>query len=122
MLPSSPTRQAPRGAFALWSNDSLDEVYAKVLQHHFTHVNVEVVAFPNPLQGGRSTNTVYWAQNAKRRSDGKFPSPESWIRSRGCGDACDFFCVITSGIAGIRFANYETGFPRRGCTAGEPRL
>ncbi len=57
---------APRGVFALWSNDQPDEVYAKVLQHHFTHVNVEVVAFPNPLQGGSSTNTVYLAQNARR--------------------------------------------------------
>lgn len=57
---------APRGVFALWSNDQPDEVYARVLQHHFTHVHVEVVAFPNPLQVGRSTNTVYLAQNARR--------------------------------------------------------
>jgi spermidine synthase len=56
----------PEGVFALWSNDQPDEDYAKVLQRHFAHVNVEVVAFPNPLQGGNSTNTVYLAKSAAR--------------------------------------------------------
>lgn len=56
----------PEGVFALWSNDQPDEDYAQVLQRHFAHVNVEVVAFPNPLQGGNSTNTVYLAKSAAR--------------------------------------------------------
>lgn len=49
------------GVFALWSNDPPDEEYAQVLQRHFVDVRSEVVSFPNPLQGGHSTNTVYLA-------------------------------------------------------------
>lgn len=52
----------PEGVFALWSNDPPDEEYVQVLQRHFANVRSEVVSFPNPLQGGHSTNTVYLAQ------------------------------------------------------------
>jgi len=56
----------PGGVFALWSNDPPDEEYVQVLQRHFTNVHSQVVSFPNPLQGGHSTNTVYLAQAAGR--------------------------------------------------------
>jgi len=37
-----------------------------VLQNHFPKVSTDVVVFPNPLQGGTSTNTIYVAQVAGR--------------------------------------------------------
>lgn len=55
---------APEGVFALWSNDQPDEDYVRVLQNHFPKVSTDVVVFPNPLQGGTSTNTIYVAQVA----------------------------------------------------------
>jgi hypothetical protein len=47
------------GVFALWSNDPPDEDYLTVLAEVFTDVRAEIVRFPNPIQGGTSTNTVY---------------------------------------------------------------
>ncbi len=51
----------PGGVFALWSNDPPDPDYTAVLEGAFETVSAEVVSFPNPLQGGSSTNTVYVA-------------------------------------------------------------
>ncbi len=51
----------PGGVFSLWSNDPPDEDYLDVLSGSFANVKAEVVSFPNPLQGGESTNTVYVA-------------------------------------------------------------
>ena len=52
----------PGGVYALWSNDPPDEGYLRVLGEAFVDVTAEVVAFPNPLQGRESTNTVYLAR------------------------------------------------------------
>jgi spermidine synthase len=51
----------PGGVFALWSNDPPDDGYLAVLAAVFDDVEARVVSFPNPLQGGESTNTVYLA-------------------------------------------------------------
>jgi spermidine synthase len=51
----------PGGVFALWSNDPPDDGYLAVLASVFDDVEARVVSFPNPLQGGESTNTVYLA-------------------------------------------------------------
>lgn len=51
----------PGGVYALWSNDPPDPEHLAVLREVFTDVVAEVVEFPNPLQGGTSTNTVYLA-------------------------------------------------------------
>jgi spermidine synthase len=51
----------PGGVFALWSNDPPDDGYLAVLTAVFDDVEARVVSFPNPLQGGESTNTVYLA-------------------------------------------------------------
>ena len=50
-----------RGSVALWSNDPPDPDYTAVLEGAFERVRAEVISFPNPLQGGSSTNTVYVA-------------------------------------------------------------
>ena len=52
----------PGGVYALWSNDPPDQGYLDVLTEVFVDVSAEVVAFPNPLQGRESTNTVYLAR------------------------------------------------------------
>jgi len=49
------------GVFSLWSNDPPDAGYLDVLAGAFARARAEVVTFPNPLQGGESTNTVYVA-------------------------------------------------------------
>jgi len=54
------------GVFALWSNDPPDEEYLQVLRGTFPRVSSHVVSFPNPLQGGEATNTVYVAQMGER--------------------------------------------------------
>lgn len=51
----------PGGVYALWSNDPPDEEYLTTLRSVFAGVAAEVVRFPNPLQGGTATNTVYLA-------------------------------------------------------------
>lgn len=52
----------PEGVFALWSNDPPDGDYLAVLLEAFESARAEIVSFPNPLQGGYSTNTVYLAR------------------------------------------------------------
>jgi spermidine synthase len=51
----------PGGVFALWSNDPPEDAFTGVLSKVFAEVRAEVVAFDNPLQGRKSTNTVYVA-------------------------------------------------------------
>ena len=58
-------RLRPGGVFSLWSNDPPDDDYLGVLGAVFVEVTAEVVSFDNPLQGGRSTNTVYLATTAR---------------------------------------------------------
>ncbi|MEU8959088.1 spermidine synthase [Streptomyces sp. NPDC048518] len=52
----------PDGVFALWSNDPPDDEFQAVLAEVFPKTESHVVDFPNPLQGGDATNTVYSAQ------------------------------------------------------------
>jgi spermidine synthase len=54
----------PDGVFAMWSNDPPDPAFAQVLEKVFVSVRAEVVAFPNPLLGRDSSNTVYLARAA----------------------------------------------------------
>ncbi|WP_026124502.1 hypothetical protein [Nocardiopsis baichengensis] len=49
------------GVFALWSNDAPDEEFTSLLSQVFASARAEEVRFPNPLQGGESSNTVYVA-------------------------------------------------------------
>jgi spermidine synthase len=51
----------PGGVFALWSDDPPDAEFEAVLAEAFTESRAQVVAFPNPLTGGQSANTVYVA-------------------------------------------------------------
>jgi spermidine synthase len=51
----------PGGVFALWSDDPPDADFEAVLAEVFTTSAARVVAFPNPLTGGESANTVYVA-------------------------------------------------------------
>lgn len=51
----------PQGVFALWSDDPPDEDFTTVLSTVFGTTRADVVAFPNPLTGGESANTVYVA-------------------------------------------------------------
>ncbi len=55
---------AEGGVYALWSNDPPEQAYLDVLAEVFVDVAAEVVSFPNPIQGGESTNTVYVATKA----------------------------------------------------------
>ncbi|MGD6741467.1 spermidine synthase [Streptomyces sp. BH106] len=52
----------PGGVFALWSNDPPDREFEAAAGEVFPSVRSHVVEFPNPLQGGSSTNTVYVAR------------------------------------------------------------
>ncbi|MFI6761249.1 spermidine synthase [Micromonospora sp. NPDC050417] len=52
----------PAGVFALWSDDPPEAEFMDALTQVFPTVRAEVVAFPNPLHGGESTNTVYVAK------------------------------------------------------------
>jgi spermidine synthase len=51
----------PGGVFALWSDDPPDAAFSQALAGAFGSARAHVVAFPNPLTGGESTNTVYVA-------------------------------------------------------------
>jgi hypothetical protein len=51
----------PGGVFALWSDDPPDDDFLDVLRGVFSDVEAHVVAFPNFLTGGESSNTVYVA-------------------------------------------------------------
>lgn len=54
----------PGGVYSLWSNDPPDDAYLAILAGAFVYVAAKVITFPNPLQGGSSTNTVYLATRA----------------------------------------------------------
>jgi spermidine synthase len=47
------------GVFAMWSDDPPDDSFLADLGEAFDTTAAHVVAFPNPLTGGTSTNTVY---------------------------------------------------------------
>lgn len=51
----------PGGVFALWSDDPPEPAFGAVLADVFGTWQAHVVAFPNALTGGESTNTVYVA-------------------------------------------------------------
>jgi spermidine synthase len=50
------------GVFALWSDDPPDGDFLTDLGAVFSSTSAHVIAFPNPLTGGTSTNTVYVAR------------------------------------------------------------
>lgn len=52
------------GVFALWSDDPPDADFEAALTEVFTTTHSHVVAFPNPLTGGQSANTVYVARRS----------------------------------------------------------
>jgi spermidine synthase len=54
-------RLRPGGVFGLWSDDPPEETFLQRLGDVFGDARAEVVAFDNPLTGGRSANTVYVA-------------------------------------------------------------
>lgn len=54
----------PGGVFALWSNDPPDPAFLASLRTIFAEARAEVVSFDNPIQGGRSSNSVYLASGA----------------------------------------------------------
>ena len=58
-------RLLPGGVFALWSDDPPDAAFSAVLGQVFGRVDAHVVAFPNPLTGGESANTVYVAADPR---------------------------------------------------------
>jgi spermidine synthase len=53
---------ADGGVFALWSDDPPDAEFGSLLTEVFTTSAAHVVAFPNALTGGESSNTVYVAR------------------------------------------------------------
>lgn len=53
---------APRGVFALWSNDPPAAAFEATLAGVFDAVQAHVVAFPNPYTGDESACTVYVAR------------------------------------------------------------
>ena len=53
---------APRGVFALWSDDPPDAEFTELLSAVFAKAGTHVVTFPNPLTRGTSANTVYVAR------------------------------------------------------------
>jgi spermidine synthase len=55
-------RLNPGGVFALWSDDPPSADFLTVLHEVFDVAEGHLVAFPNPLTCGTSTNTVYVAQ------------------------------------------------------------
>lgn len=50
------------GIFGLWSTDPPDETYISQLEAAFAGVHAEVVAFDNPYQPLKATNTIYIAR------------------------------------------------------------
>lgn len=52
----------PDGVFALWSDDPPDPAFEGTLARVFDTSTSHVVAFDNPLTGGRAANTVYVAR------------------------------------------------------------
>ncbi len=60
------TMLTPGGAFALWSDEPPEPEVVRRLGEAFEHAGAHVVAFPNPLTGGESANTVYLAVRPRR--------------------------------------------------------
>jgi spermidine synthase len=58
-------RLRPGGVFALWSDDPPDAPFLAELDAVFAAAAAHVVAFPNPLTAGESTNTVYVATTGR---------------------------------------------------------
>ena len=56
----------PDGVFALWSDDPPDDEFLAVVDAVFADHHAHVVAFPNFLTAGESTNTVYVARTPRR--------------------------------------------------------
>lgn len=54
----------PGGAFGLWSDDAPDPDFVAELGGVLDAADARVVAFDNPITGGRSANTVYLARRA----------------------------------------------------------
>jgi len=54
----------PGGVFGLWSDDVPEEAFLGRLREVFVDVRAHVVTFPNPLQDGESSSTVYIARTA----------------------------------------------------------
>lgn len=54
---------APRGVFALWSDDPPDDVFMIELEAVFDDAVAHIVDFDNPVTGGVSSNTVYVARS-----------------------------------------------------------
>ncbi len=57
---------ADGGALALWSDEPPDGEVVRRMGGAFEHADAHVVAFPNPLTGGESANTVYLAVRPRR--------------------------------------------------------
>lgn len=55
----------PGGAFGLWSDDPPDPDFVALLDTVVDAAEARVVSFPNPITGGRSSNTVYLARHAR---------------------------------------------------------
>jgi spermidine synthase len=56
----------PGGAFALWSNDPVDEKFTGHLESIFGSAAAYTIEFPNPYSNSTSINSVYVARNATR--------------------------------------------------------
>ena len=54
-------RLNPGGVFALWSDEPPEDAFLAVLRQVFATAEGHLVAFPNPLTGGTSSNGVYVA-------------------------------------------------------------
>lgn len=57
-------RLRPGGVFALWSDAAPDAGFQAAMAQVFTGVRAQVVGFPNPLTGGRSSCTIYVGRTA----------------------------------------------------------
>lgn len=54
------------GAFALWSNDPVDEVFTRHLESVFGAATAHNIEFPNPYTNSTFVNSVYVARNTAR--------------------------------------------------------
>ena len=53
------------GVFALWSDDPPEAAFRSMLGRVFAEHSAHPVAFPNPITGGESSNTVYLARGVR---------------------------------------------------------
>ena len=61
-LTAAKANLAPRGVFALWSNDAPDDAFLVLLKSAFIAAAAQVVAFDNPYTGGTAASTIYLAR------------------------------------------------------------